>query len=364
MDIAELINPKIRTQPIYEPGKPIEEVAREIGLDLNEICKLASNENPLGASPLAIQAATDALNKVHLYPDGASYYLKESLSQHWNLEPNQFTLGNGSNEVIELIGHAFLKDGDEVLMGSQAFIVYKLVTLLFGAIPVEVEMPDYKHDLSRMLDKVHDKTKLVFLPSPNNPTGTANTENEIYEFVRALPDSVIFCFDEAYAEYNQEAPNLLPLIEEGRKVIGLRTFSKIYGLAGLRIGYSYSNSKISGLLNQVREPFNINSIAQVAAVAALKDKNHVRTCREQNKVGRDLWSEELEALGIPYIPSQANFILAKVGNAQKLFFELQDKGVITRPMKPYGLENHLRISIGTCEQNKHAVEVLKGIYNK
>ena len=359
--IKDLVNPKILTQPIYEPGKPIEEVARELGLDPAQIAKLASNENPLGPSPKALQAATEELKKVQLYPDGACFYLKQALENHWKLDSKQFVLGNGSNEVIELIGHAFLQAGDEVVMGKQAFIVYKLISLLFGATPIEVEMPDYKHDLDLMRNAITEKTKLVFVPSPNNPTGTANTEEELYKFVRSLPEHVIFCLDEAYAEYIDNAPNLLPLIQEGRKVIGLRTFSKIYGLAGLRIGYAYTQPEIAKVLNQVREPFNVNSIAQAAAIAAIQDSEHTALCKKQNRAGLDQLAAGLEKLKIPFVPSFANFILAEVGDATNIYQQLQKLGVITRPMAPYGLPKHLRISIGTQQQNEKALQALTHI---
>lgn len=357
--IDQLINPKIQSQPIYEPGKPIDEVARQLNLNPANIAKLASNENPLGASPKAIQAAKRAMDLVHLYPDGSSYYLKQALSEYWLLSSDQFTLGNGSNEVIELIGHAFLKAGDEVVMGEYAFIVYKLITLLFGAKPVEVKMPNFRHDLNLMKEAVNKNTKLVFLPSPNNPTGTANTEKEIHDFVRSLPDHVIFCLDEAYAEYNENAPSIVSLINEGRKVIGLRTFSKIHGLAGLRCGYSYSSQEIASYLNRVREPFNVNSIAQIAAIEALKDHDHLTLCRKTNKAGLAQWTKGLEALGVDYIPSEANFILIKSEKASRLHQFMQSKGVITRPMTPYGLVDFLRISVGTEEQNKKGLELLK-----
>ena len=239
MNLSQLANPRILDQPVYEPGKPIEEVAREYGLHLDQICKLASNENPWGASKLAKEAARTSLEKVHLYPDGSGHQLINKLSSLHLLGSDQFVLGNGSNEIIELLGHVFLQPGDEVLCGKHAFVVYKLVALLMGAKPVEVEMPGLTHDLHKMRQAVNEHTKLIFLPSPNNPTGTANTEEEIHTFVRSLPEHVIFCFDEAYAEYLDSPPDLRPLIEEGRKVICLRTFSKIHGLAALRIGYGY-----------------------------------------------------------------------------------------------------------------------------
>ena len=283
---SDLVKPELLTQPTYQPGKPIEDVARELGLDPAGILKLASNENPLGASPKAIAAGKAALDSVELYPDGGCYELKRSLSRHFDLDPEQFIVGNGSNEVLEIIGHAFIDKGSEVVMGKGAFIVYKLVTLLFGGVPVEVPMVNFKHDLDAMAAAVTERTKVVFLPSPDNPRGTANTVEEIRAFAVALPAHVLFVLDEAYAEYLEEAPDLRELMEQGRKVFCTRTFSKIYGLAGLRIGYGYGSAELIGLLNRAREPFNVNAIAQAAAVAALADRDFVQRCRSFNEVGR------------------------------------------------------------------------------
>jgi histidinol-phosphate aminotransferase len=350
MNLSQLANPRILDQPVYEPGKPIEEVARQYGLQQDQICKLASNENPWGASELAKVAAREALDRVHLYPDGSGHQLIQLLSEHHGLQPNQFVLGNGSNEIIELLGHVFLEPGDEVVCGAHAFVVYKLVAMLMGAKVVEVEMPDLTHDLALMQKAVSEKTKLVFLPSPNNPTGTANSEEEIGEFIRSLPPHVIFCFDEAYAEYLDSPPDLRPFIEEGRKVVCLRTFSKIHGLAALRVGYGYGSEEMIRLLQQARQPFNVNAVAQAAAVAALSDQNWVHNCRKRNRDGLEQLTSGLEQLGIEYIPSQANFILSKPGNGRSLFLELQKQGVITRALGP-SLADYLRISVGTEDEN-------------
>jgi histidinol-phosphate aminotransferase len=350
MNLSQLANPRILDQPVYEPGKPIEEVARQHGLQADQICKLASNENPWGASELAKEAAQAVLNQVHLYPDGAGHQLIQGLSEHHDLDSSQFILGNGSNEIIELLGHVFLEPGDEVVCGAHAFVVYKLVALLMGATVVEVEMPDMTHDLSLMQEAVSEKTKLIFLPSPNNPTGTANSEVEIAMFIRSLPPHVIFCFDEAYAEYLDSPPDLRPFIKEGRKVICLRTFSKIHGLAALRVGYGYGSDEMIRLLQQARQPFNVNAVAQAAAVAALSDQDWVLNCRKRNRDGLQQLTNGLEQLGIEYIPSQANFILSKPGNGRSLFLELQKQGVITRALGP-SLPDYLRISVGTEEEN-------------
>jgi len=357
MNLSQLANPRILDQPVYEPGKPIEQVAREYGLRLDQICKLASNENPWGASNLAQSYARQALEHVHLYPDGASHALTTRLSEIHSLQPNQFILGNGSNEIIELLAHVFLEPEDEVVFGHHAFVVYQLVTMLMGAKPVPVAMPALSHDLDLMLQAITERTKLVFLPSPNNPTGTANSEEEIISFVRSLPPQVIFCFDEAYAEYLDHPPDLKPLIAEGRKVICLRTFSKIHGLAGLRIGYGYGSEEMIRLLQRSRQPFNVNGIAQAAALGALEDSDWVQQCRRRNRDGLRQLSQGLEDLGIDFIPSHANFILTKPGSGRQLFEELQKLGVITRALGP-SLDAYLRISVGTEEQNDRLLTAL------
>lgn len=359
MTLSALVNPTVLTQPVYEPGKPIEDVARELGLDPAGIIKLASNENPLGPSPLAVAAATRALAQSELYPDGGCFALRQKLAARHGLAPEQFVVGNGSNELLELLGHVFLRPGDEVVMGAPAFIVYKLVALLFGARPVEVPLADHRHDLAALARAVTPRTKIVFLPSPNNPTGTANTEAEIHAFVRALPEHVVFAFDEAYAEFLDNPPDLRPLIAEGRKVVGLRTFSKIYGLASLRVGYGYASAELAALLNRVRQPFNVNAIGQAAALAALDDDAFVRRARETNTAGLRQLEAGFSALGLEWVPSVANFLLVKVGDGARRFAELQERGVIVRPMKPYGMPEWLRVTVGTRAQNERLLAALR-----
>lgn len=358
MTLSALVNPSVLTQPVYEPGKPIEDVARELGLDPAGILKLASNENPLGPSPLAVAAATRALAHGELYPDGGCFVLRQKLAARHGLAADQFVVGNGSNEILELLGHVFLRPGDEVVMGAPAFIVYKLVALLFGARPVEVPLVHHRHDLAALARAVTPRTKLVFLPSPNNPTGTANTEAEIHAFVRALPEQVVFVFDEAYAEYLDNPPDLRPLLAEGRKVIGLRTFSKIFGLASLRVGYGYASPELAGLLNRVRQPFNVNAIGQAAAVAALDDVDFTARARATNAAGLGQLVLALGERGLETIPSVANFLLVKVGDGARIFAELQRRGVIVRPMKPYGMPEWLRVTVGTSAQNERFLAAL------
>jgi histidinol-phosphate aminotransferase len=357
MNLSQLANPRILDQPVYQPGKPIEQVAREHGFKPEDVCKLASNENPWGSSPSAIEAGISALKSVYLYPEGSGQALREKLGQYHKLDPAQFVLGNGSNEIIELLGHVFLNPEDEVLVGEHAFVVYKLVALLMGAGVSETEMPQLTHDLDAMKNAISERTKLIFLPSPNNPTGTANSTEEISAFIRALPDHVIFCLDEAYAEYLDEPFDLLPFIKEGWKVVGLRTFSKIHGLAGLRIGYGYGSPEMIGLLQQARQPFNANSVAQASALGALEDGEWVNLCRRRNRAGLEQVSAGCASIGLEVVPSQANFLLVKVGNGRKVFEELQARGIITRPMSE-SLNEYLRISIGTEEQNERALKTL------
>lgn len=361
MNFQALAKPSLLTQPIYEPGKPIEYVARELGLDPEGIIKLASNENPFGPSPLAIAAAKRALDQGQLYPDGGCFDLRQKLAQHRGLRPDEFVIGNGSNEIIELLGHVFLGPGDEVVMAAPAFVVYKLVTLLFGAKPVEVPLRDWRHDLPRILQSITPKTKLVCVCSPNNPTGTANTAAELIEFARALPEHVVGVFDEAYAEFLEAEPDLRPLIREGRKIVCLRTFSKIYGLASLRVGYGYASAELCALLNRARQPFNVNAIAQAAAIAALDDHGFAQRCARENRAGLKQFEQGCRELGLEYVPSVANFILIKVGDGSRVFEALQRSGIIVRPVKSYGLPEWVRVTVGTSEQNIRFFTKMRGL---
>ncbi len=361
MNFPSLAKPSVLTQPMYEPGKPIEYVARELGLDPAGIIKLASNENPFGPSPRAVAAAKRALEHGELYPDGGCFELRQKLAAQWRLGADQFVIGNGSNEIIELLGHVFLGPEDEVVMGAPAFVVYKLVTLLFGAKAIEVPLRDWRHDLAAIAAAITPRTKLVYVCSPNNPTGTANTEAELLAFARQLPPHVIAVFDEAYAEYVENAPDLRPLIAEGRKVVCLRTFSKIYGLASLRAGYGYAGTELCALLNRVRQPFNVNAIAQKAAIAALDDHEFASNCARANRAGLAQLEEGCRKLGLEYVPSVANFMLVKVGDGGRVFEALQRRGVIVRPVKSYGLPEWVRVTVGTAEQNVRVLSELAAI---
>lgn len=359
MNYADIANPGLLDQPTYEPGKPIESVAREYGLDPDAIAKLASNENPHGPSPKAVEAGKLALDVAHLYPDGGTHELRAAIAKARGVDSEQVIVGNGSNELLELLGHAFLRPGVEAVMGDQAFIVYKLVAKLFGATPVEVPMKNFAHDLDAMLAAVTDRTRLFFVASPNNPTGAANTESELIEIARALPDHVLLCLDEAYAEYLERAPDLRALISEGRKVICLRTFSKIYGLGGLRVGYAYGAPDLIALLHRARQPFNVGVVSQAAAVAALGDLDFVEQCRHLNAAGRSWLAAELNAVGLETFEGEANFVLTRVGNGVDCFSKLQSEGVIIRPLAPYGMSEYVRITVGLETENRRVLESLK-----
>ena len=359
MNLDSLLKPSVRTQPVYEPGKPIEEVARELGLDATTIIKLASNENPWGPSPLAAQAAKRAIEQGEIYPDGGCFALRQKLAARWGLAPDQFIVGNGSNEVIELIGHAFLGPGDEVVMGAPAFVVYKLVTLLFGAKAIEVPLSNWHHDLPTMAAAITSKTKLVYVCSPNNPTGTASSEEELLDFARRLPPHVIAVFDEAYAEFLAESPDFRSLIKEGRKVVCLRTFSKVYGLASLRIGYGYGSAEMCRVLNRVRQPFNVNAVGQAAAIAALDDVAFVERAIQGNRLGLAQLEEGCARLGLQVVKSVANFMLIRVGDGSRVFDLLQKRGVIVRPLKSYCMPEWIRVTVGTRDQNTRFLSELE-----
>ena len=355
---SEIAKPFVLTYPAYVPGKPIEDVARDLGLDPAGIIKLASNENPFGPSPRAVAAAKRVIEQGQFYPDGGCYALRQDLARHHGLAPEQFVIGNGSNEVIELLGHVFLNPGDEVVMGLPEFVVYRLVALLFGARPVEVPLRHFRNDLGALAAAITPRTKLVVVSTPNNPCGTANTPEELAAFVRALPPHVICVVDEAYSDFADQAPDIRLLIAEGRNVLGLRTFSTVHGLASLRIGYGYASAELAQLLDRVRQPFNVNAVAQAAAIAALDDAEFARMCVRETRSGLRRLEAGFQALGLEYIPSQANFSLVKVGDGARVSEALQRKGVIVRPVKSYDLPGYIRVTVGTAEQNERFLREL------
>ncbi len=356
-------NPALANVPVYKPGRPIEEVARELGLPAGDIIKLASNENPLGPSPAGLAAMQRVLAQLHLYPDGNAFYLKERLAEKLGLPVDHLILGNGSNEIIEFAGHAFMQPGAEVVMSQYCFAVYPIVTHIFGATPVTVPAVRYGHDLPAMAQAVTPRTTVIFVANPNNPTGTLVGRDELLRWIEAVPPHVLVVVDEAYLEFLDEPVDLLPLIRSGRKpnLLLMRTFSKIFGLAGLRLGYGIGHPEVIATLEKVRQPFNINAIAQAGALAALDDEEHLRRTRENNSAGLRFFAEVLTRRGCEFIPSAANFLLVRVGDGQRVWQELQKRGVITRPMGGYGLGEWLRISIGTPAENERCAAALLAV---
>ena len=360
------INPALNSLPVYQPGRPIEEVARELGLDAAGIIKLASNENPLGPSRLGLAAMRQALKQVDLYPDGNAFYLKQKLAAKLGVTPANLILGNGSNEVIEMIGHALLAPGAEVVVSQYCFAVYPIVTALFGAKLVVVPAKNHAHDLDAMLAAITPNTRIVFVANPNNPTGTTASREDLARFVNAVPVNVLLALDEAYIEFLNEPLDLLPEFRNGARpnLLLMRTFSKIYGLAGLRIGYGIGHPDFIAALEKIRQPFNINMVAQAGALAALDDTKHVEKTRKVNSCGLRLYARTFRKLGLQFVPSQANFILVRVGDGQRVFGELQKLGVIVRPMGGYQLPEWIRISIGTPKENQRCLEALKTVLGR
>ncbi len=348
----------------YEPGKPVEELAREMGLDPSQIVKLASNENPLGPSPLALAAMREALGRAHFYPDGGGWALRGAIAEKLGLVRGNVILGNGSNEIIEFIGHAFLRPGDEVVTSRHAFAVYSLMAQLFGATTVEVPDPGFAHDLDAMLAAITPKTREVFIANPNNPTGTLLGQNALDRFMNRVPDHVLVIFDEAYHEFLDNPPDVLPYVRAGRNVVVMRTFSKIQGLANLRIGYAVAPENIASVLQKTRQPFNANGIAQAGALAGLSDSAHMLRTRELTREGRNFLESEFAAMGLEYVPSAANFVLVRVGDGDAIFQALLRRGLIVRAMRSYKLPEWIRISIGTMDQNQRLIAELKSVLAK
>ena len=367
----------LKTLPVYQPGRPIEEVARELNLPADSIIKVASNENPFGPSPLAIAAMQKALASLNLYPDGNAFYLKQKLAAKLGVEPANLILGNGSSEIIEFVGHALLGGTGilpvqteqtgwkpvppEVVVSQYCFAVYPIVTKLFGANLITVPAKNYGHDLPAMLKAITPRTRIVFVANPNNPTGTRAPREEVIRFINEVPDDVLLVMDEAYIDFLEDPVDLSPLVHQNIRpnLILMRTFSKIYGLAGLRIGYGIGNPAFVAALEKIRQPFNINLLAQTAALAALDDVEHVRKTRRNNFAELEFFERAFRGLKLEFIPSAANFILVRVGDGQKVFEALQKQGVIVRPMGGYQLPEWIRISIGTPQENERCLAALK-----
>jgi histidinol-phosphate aminotransferase len=352
------VSDNIKNITPYVPGKPIEELERELGISGS--IKLASNENPLGPSPKAMMALKKVVEGLNRYPDGSGFYLSRALSAKYSVELSQVILGNGSNELIELVVRTFVQPGDEVISADPSFVVYKMITQAAGGINVIVPCKDMHHDLKAMAERITNRTKVVFIANPNNPTGTMNTKAEMDRFMEVVPDNVIVAVDEAYFEYVTHAdyPDALDYLKDGRNILALRTFSKIYGLAGLRIGYGITTAEIAELLNKVRQPFNTNSLAQVAALAALADRRHVEKSIAVNNEGKQYLYQSFGQLGLSFIPTETNFILFETAlNAKDVYTTLLNQGVIIRPMG----EKRLRVTIGLPEENKRFIAALEKV---
>ena len=357
MNACDLALPYIMALHPYQPGKPIEELERELGI--SNIIKLASNENPLGPSQMVLAAITQATKDITRYPDGNGFTLKAALAEKYQLDINQVTLGNGSNDVLELLARTFVSTSDEVIFSQYAFAVYPLVTQAIGATSVIAPARDYGHDLEAMRALITGKTKLIFIANPNNPTGTVLTPEHIQYFLRQVPSTVIVVLDEAYVEYTSQTVNTVEWLKTYPNLIITRTFSKAYGLAALRVGYSLSHANVAELVNRIRQPFNVNGFALAAATAALTDDDYLAQTKRVNDAGMKQFELGLQSLGLDFIPSKGNFICVDVKtDAEPLFQSLLKQGVITRPIANYGLPQHLRISIGREQDNQRCLDAL------
>jgi histidinol-phosphate aminotransferase len=348
----------------YEPGKPIEEVERE--LEIAGAIKLASNENPLPPSAGVLQAIRQVLGGLNRYPDGSGYYLRHALAKRHGVSPDAIVLGNGSNELLELVARTFVRQREEVVFPHPSFVVYPSIVQSVGGIRVVVTLKDHRLDLPTMARAITPLTKLVFIANPNNPTGTIVTAEEVDRFLAEVPERVIVVFDEAYVEFAQgpDFPDGLAALRQGRRVIILRTFSKVASLAGLRVGYAIADPDCIGLLNRIRQPFNVNTIAQVAALAALEDDTHARQTVAMIQEGIATLYRAFDAMGIKYVPTRANFILVEMADAPRVYQRLLRQGVIVRPMASFGLERALRITIGTPEENARLIQALQTVLGK
>jgi histidinol-phosphate aminotransferase len=346
----------------YIPGKPIEEVQREYGVE--SVIKLASNENPLGPSQKAVEAMKQAAEKVNIYPDGNCFALRNAVAAHLGVGPDCLSFGAGSDEVIHVIGLAFLEEGDEVLIADPTFSQYETASVLNECPCCKVALENYTHDLDAMAEQITERTKLVFIANPNNPTGTMVTHEQIENLLSKMPERATLVLDEAYTEYieRDDFPRGLEWVREGRNVIILRTFSKIYGLAGLRIGYGIARPEIISYLERVRQPFNVNSIAQAAAIASLADQDHVAKSRQLNSAGKKYFYQQFDRLGLPFAPSEGNFVWVDLNrDSVQVFRELLRRGVIIRTGDIFGMPTHARVTVGLPEENARFIAALEEV---
>ena len=360
MNYSDLAPPYIRAIAPYEPGKPISELERELGI--TGIVKLASNENPLGASPKAVAAARVALDEIGLYPDGNSYALKDALARRYGLAHEQVVPGNGSNDLLELSARAFLTVGDKTVYSDHSFAVYALATQAVGAIGISIKARDFGHNLDAMRNAAVERgAKMIFIANPNNPTGTLVSGDALLEFLRVLPANILVVLDEAYNEYLpvDKRYDSVAWLSEYPNLIISRTFSKAYGMASLRVGYALGDARVMDMLNRVRQPFNVNSVAQAAALAALDDADFVRQTFELNLRGMKQIVGGLTRLGLQHIPSFGNFVSFNVKDAERIFRRLLELGVIVRPIANYAMPEYLRVSIGLESENEKFLSALQ-----
>ena len=363
-DFLELTTAEIRSLQPYQPGKPVEELQRELGL--TDIIKLASNENPLGPSPKVATSLQSTFSELARYPDGSAYVIKEKLANFLDVLPENLTIGNGSNDVLELLARVFLRPGLQAICSQHSLVVYPLATKVTGAELIEVPAKDYSQDMAATLDAVTEKTRIVFIANPNNPTGTWISQSELEDFLSQLRQDVIVVLDEAYFDYVEEAdyPDGISLFKRYPNVVVTRTFSKAYGLAALRMGFAVSNSEIADLMNRVRQPFNVNSLSLAAAEVALADQEHVKKSVQLNKDGLTMLTQACEQMGLGYIPSVGNFISIDFGrDAMPIYEALLQQGVIVRPIGGYQMPNHLRVTVGLPEENARFVDALQAVLN-
>lgn len=350
MDLSSRVRKAVHRLKPYVPGKPIEEVQREMGL--TEVIKLASNENPLGPSPKAVEAAMKFLPEAHRYPDDSYYRLRHKIAAFYDVPPDWVLFGRGSDEILLHIVQTFVEPGDEVVFSTPSFVMYDILSTLMDAVCVKVPLRDFVHDVAGLLDAITERTKILFIDNPNNPAGTILRDRAVKSLLNEVPDGVIVVLDEAYAEFveSTDYPKSLDYVKDGYPVIVLRTFSKAYGLAGLRVGYGFARSEISHHLFKVREPFNVTSIAAAAAEAALDDTEFLDRVRKTVWTSKRLMYRGLEQLGLKYVPTEANFVLIDVNrSAKEVADALLHKGIIVRPCEPFGLPTHLRVDLGTPE---------------
>lgn len=363
IDLRTLANSYVRDLDPYQPGKPIEELERELGISATYSIKLASNENPLGPSLLATKAITEVLQKAHFYPDGGCFEIKQALAQFHNVSPTQITVGNGSENILELIVKAYLNQASNAVISEYAFLTIPILLQSYGVPTHVVQANAWHHDIVKMIAAVDKNTRVLFIVNPNNPTGTYIPKPAFHMLMESIPPSVLVVIDEAYFEYIKQPdyPNTLSYLHHYPNLIITRTFSKVYGLAALRLGYAISSPEIADILNRVRLPFNVNALAAKAACAALTDIQHVAKSVQLNDEGKQQFEEALKKFNLKYIPSVGNFLTMEVGDGASVYQKLLHEGIIVRPLKAYAMPKHIRVTIGTFEQNERFLSAIKKV---